>query len=51
MVTVRFACGHQHDVDSATAPQCKTCGETRVQRVTAPKPVFRGSCSGPCVER
>jgi hypothetical protein len=51
MVTVRFACGHQQDVETVTTPQCTVCGETRVQMVKAPKPVFRGACSGPCVER
>lgn len=52
MITVRFACGHQQDVDPAeqAAPICRVCGELRVQRVTAPAPVFRGAVKGPCVE-
>jgi len=50
MVTVRFACGHQQEEDTIAAPQCKVCGETRVQMVKAPQPRFRGACRGPCVE-
>lgn len=49
-ITIRFACGHQATVEpsQAEAPQCAQCGETRVQHVQAPAPVFHGSCSGPC---
>ena len=49
-ITIRFACGHQATVEpsQAEAPQCAQCGETRVQHVQAPTPVFHGSCSGPC---
>lgn len=47
-VTVRFACGHQQDVETVDAPRCADCGETRVQMVKAPKPTFRGTVRGPC---
>lgn len=49
-MTVRFACGHQGDVDpdaEATDVQCRTCGEHRIARVTAPPPRVRGACSSP----
>lgn len=51
MVTVRFCCGHQQDVDTVNSPQCKECGETRVQMVKAPNPVFRGACASPLKEK
>lgn len=48
-VTVRFACGHQADVETIDAPVCRTCGETRVQMVKAPPPRFTGiAARGPC---
>ena len=50
-VRVTFACGHQATVESGgTPPQCQQCGETRVQVVKAPNPVFRGFCTGPLVQ-
>lgn len=50
MISVRFACGHRQDVEPAVnePPQCRECGETRVQAVKAPAPVFRGAAQGPC---
>ena len=50
MIDVLFACGHAqrwHDADGA--PVCSVCRETRVARVQAPPPRFRGHASGPCV--
>jgi hypothetical protein len=47
-VTVRFACGHQANVETVDAPQCVICGETRVQMVKAPQPRIRGAVSSPC---
>lgn len=52
MITVTFACGHGFALDPsvAVAPECPTCGERRVSRVTAPAPRFTGWCSGPSAE-
>lgn len=50
MVTVRFACGHQQEVETVNAPLCQACGETRIQMVKAPNPVFRGACQSPLKE-
>jgi hypothetical protein len=45
---VRFVCGHVIEiVDDDTAPECPQCHETRVERVQAPAPRFRGAVSGP----
>ena len=51
MITVRFACGHQTAIaeTAVTAPRC-SCGETRIQRVAARAPTFRGTCTGPYAE-
>lgn len=49
-ITVTFTCGHAqrwHDRDGT--PQCGTCQTTRIERVEAPAPTFRGHASGPCV--
>lgn len=50
MVRVIFACGHElKDVETGqSAPVCPSCGETRIARVQAPKPKFRGVATGPC---
>jgi hypothetical protein len=46
-VSVTFACGHSATVlTDGAAPQC-LCGETRVSRVKAPAPRFRGVATGP----
>ena len=47
-MTIRFACGHAVVIDDAVshAPVC-LCGETRVSRVIARPPTFRGVCQGP----
>lgn len=51
MITLSMACGHTltvpHDIDAA--PMCPTCGERRVQHVTARAPRFRGVAQGPHV--
>ena len=43
MIRVTFACGHHVTIAAtqADAPVCPTCGERRVQRVTAPSPRIR----------
>lgn len=44
---IAFACGHQVTLHDATqAPVC-ACGETRISRVSATAPSFRGVCRGP----
>lgn len=52
MITVRFACGHvaskKAEETGTTPPVCGECGETRVARVKAPAPTFRGAAKGPC---
>lgn len=48
-MTVTFACGHQQNYQDGT-PICERCGERRVSKVQAPRPVFRGTVSGPCVK-
>lgn len=51
MITVRFACSHGFQIEpTSAAPECPTCGERRVSRVTAPAPRFSGWCSGPSAE-
>jgi hypothetical protein len=50
MIAVMFACGHREPVEDGAVPQCGTCGERRVSRVDAPKPVIRGTASGPLVQ-
>ena len=51
MIRVRFACGHGGTVSekATTTPVCP-CGETRITRVVARAPRFRGACSGPYCE-
>jgi hypothetical protein len=46
---ILFACGHRQMVTGDAAPVC-VCGETRVRRVEAPPPTFRGVARGPLVE-
>lgn len=49
-IHVTFACGHQQewiDKSDAPKPECQTCGERRIARTNAPKPVFRGACVSP----
>jgi hypothetical protein len=47
-IAVTFACGCRQDVDDAdavkdsVAPVCPTHGESRITRVSAPAPRFRG---------
>lgn len=47
---IDFSCGHVVTVNPSIAekPIC-ACGETRIQRVTAPPPSIRGVCAGPLV--
>jgi hypothetical protein len=48
---VRFACGHGLRMETGIeVPECPQCGETRVARVSAPPPKFRGTVLGPCAE-
>lgn len=50
MIRATMACGHVIELQSGVAvPMCK-CGETRVARVKAPPPKFRGLVLGPCAE-
>ena len=52
MITVTFACGHRAEVSADHDPSLRChCGETRVQRVKAPVPTFRGFCVGPHATR
>lgn len=48
-MSVRFACGHATTMWAAnpSEPICPECGETRVTRIGAPPPRFRGACAGP----
>jgi hypothetical protein len=48
-IDIRFLCGHggRVGVNQVASPVCPTCGETRIARVSAPPPKFRGACSGP----
>lgn len=48
-IQVTFLCGHGVSVDEheADSPVCLTCGERRIQRVSARPPRFRGACQGP----
>jgi len=50
MITVRFACGHEVELDATETdtPVCPKCREIRISRVQAPSPRFRGMGSGPC---
>ena len=51
MISVTFACAHRFDLElSDMAPECPTCGERRVSRVTAPAPRFTGWVTGPSAE-
>jgi predicted nucleic acid-binding Zn-ribbon protein len=51
MIAVRMACGHLLKLtDGVMLPACPSCGETRVARVSAPPPKFRGVVLGPCAE-
>lgn len=49
---VTFKCGHTVVVkrDVKDAPVCP-CGERVVSNVTGAAPVFRGTCSGPLVQK
>lgn len=44
---VTFLCGHAVATDGAAKPRCY-CGESRIQRVAAKAPTFRGHAAGPC---
>ena len=48
-IDIRFLCGHggTAGVSQVVSPVCPACGETRIARVSAPPPKFRGACSGP----
>jgi hypothetical protein len=50
-MTIRatMACGHLVMLpDGVSIPQCPQCGESRVARIKAPPPRFRGVVLGPC---
>jgi hypothetical protein len=40
VITVIFACGHEQATDGAKTPTC-ACGETRIERVKAPRPTVK----------
>jgi len=57
-ITVTFACGCRQEVPEAeaindsVAPRCATHNESRIQRVEAPPPRFRGAAArGPLAEK
>ena len=49
-IVVTFACGHRQEypVTEQAKPTCTVCGESRVNTVQAPAPVFHGFVTGPC---
>lgn len=50
MITVTFECGHSRTTSgSETTPTC-ACGESKITRVDAPAPTFRGHARGPHAE-
>lgn len=49
MIKVTFLCGHIADTDGAAKPRCH-CGESRIRRIAAKTPSFRGHVTGPCAE-
>lgn len=51
MITIRFACGHQAQVEETKSdPPVCGCGERRVQAVAARAVRFTGACTGPYAE-
>lgn len=52
-MTIHFACGHRAEMsaEASEPPRCGVCQESRIQRVEAPAPRFRGACSGPVVQK
>lgn len=49
MIVATMACGHRVKItDGIAVPNCPKCQETRVARVSAPPPKFRGFVRGPC---
>lgn len=53
MIGVTFRCGHSQkvDPDKTPSPQCATCGDRQVARVSnAPAPRFVGHVRGPSAQ-
>lgn len=50
MIVATMVCGHRVKIDGIAVPCCPKCGESRVARVSAPPPRFRGVVLGPCAE-
>jgi hypothetical protein len=53
MIEIWFTCGHKTTLDPKQNVQhakCEQCGCEKVEHVIAPRPRFRGACSGPLVE-
>jgi hypothetical protein len=47
MIKLQFVCGHEIDATgNEEQPRC-SCGETRIERVDACPPKFRGHVRGP----
>lgn len=47
-IQITMACGHVVVQDGVMVPRCPKCQESRVARVKAPPPRFRGVVLGPC---
>jgi hypothetical protein len=41
VIKVIFACGHEQATDGVKTPTCASCGETRIERVQAPRPTIK----------
>lgn len=52
-MTITFKCGHSMKVprDVKSATPCAECGERIVARVSDATPTFKGSCTGPLVQK
>lgn len=46
-IRVTFICGHTQDWRESETPICRTCGDTRIGRTTAPPPRITGTCEAP----